>query len=791
MSVQFKHWITDGSGKPFYARKTVELAEKPVRATAAVCGLGQFNFYVNGIKVSDHVLDPVWTDYNRRVYYVRFDITGYLRKGSNVFACEVGNGWYLADQSEGYFFHFPEFMPPNPNGYKPYNSELVLALHAEIILPDQDKTSRGAQDDACMIVDTDESWITAPHPVIHSNCFGSEVLDGRMLIAGWNEDRPEEHFQMDKWTAAKLSADRDKLNAIICEQKMPAVRVIQTYTGKYLGTAGGMSVYDFGQNCSGMLTFEARGKRGSSIHAYPAEKLTKDGQIDQLARNWLPIDVRETLILGKDDAWETFGMTFTYFGGRYIGIDTEAENIRGIKLKAISSAGDNAGSFTSDDPRYTQIYQLIEKSVEANLIGVHTDCPTIERFAWQEQNHLMAPSIMYMKSVRLHWEKFLTDTRLSQHSGEDSFMDMAGGKYYPGDGLIPSQAPCYIPNVLPVPGIGDFYNTIGWGSSIILGTYWHYLFYGDKKIIQDNYQAGKRYMEFMKTCVNREGFIGQGLGDWGNPCGEFARENIDTALLYADAKCLSEFAEIMGIEEDEKALTSYAEQVKAHYNSRLLVIHPETGRYCYRIFGKEDFVSTQAAQALPLFWGMVPEDRTADVAESFRTILLSDGCLKTGEVGLPYIIQTMNRCGMNDMLTRMILKPEHPSYYAFVLQGETSLGEYWEVNPRSHCHDMMGHIAEWYYNGIAGIIPEAPGFQSITIRPYLPESMTKFVCSYASASGMIAVSVTENEKEIQLNAEVPGDVTYTVDIGRLKKRGKKVSVKVRSPKESFSGRKTG
>ena len=47
---------------------------------------------------------------------------------------------------------------------------------------------------------------------------------------------------------------------------------------------------------------------------------------------------------------------------------------------------------------------MIEKTVEANLLGVHTDCPTIERFAWQEPNHLMAPSIFYMKDGKALWE---------------------------------------------------------------------------------------------------------------------------------------------------------------------------------------------------------------------------------------------------------------------------------------------------------------------------------------------------------------------------------------------------
>ena len=82
---------------------------------------------------------------------------------------------------------------------------------------------------------------------------------------------------------------------------------------------------------------------------------------------------------------------------------------------------------------------------------------------------------------------------------------------------MPGQAPCYIPNAIPVPGMGSFYDIIPWGSTCILGTYWHYIFYGDKKIIEDNYDAGMRYFKYLQTKVTEEGFINHGLGDWGNP----------------------------------------------------------------------------------------------------------------------------------------------------------------------------------------------------------------------------------------------------------------------------------
>lgn len=748
----FQTWITDGTGNPFYARKEFVLETVPDRAEALVCGLGQFNFYVNGKKVSDHVLDPAWSSYDRLIYYVRFDITDYLVPGKNVLAAEVGNGWYEADTTYGYFFHFPEFMPENPNGYHPFNDELVLTVHAQI---------------GDLVIDTDESWLVHPHPILHSNCYGSEMIDGRRIVPGWNEVRQKE--DPTGWRPAQAAIEGEALNAVVAEQTMPPVKVIHTYEGKYLRTVNGHAIYDFGQNCAGLLSFDVRGEAGDVVHAYPAEKTNERGDADQVAKNWLDIDVKETYVLNGSGSWEKFQMTFTYVGCRYVAFDTDPEHLRNVTLQAITSAWTDAGSFQCDDERYLQVYHLVEKAVESNMVSVHTDCPTIERFAWQEENHLMAPAIMYMKDVRPHWEKFMRDTRTAQLTENDWFHDMHHGRYYPGNGLIPSQAPCYVPNVLPVPGLGDFYNVIGWGSSIILGTYWHYQFYGDRKIIEDNYEAGKKYLAFLKTCVNEEGFINNGLGDWGNPTQEYAKENVETAFLYADADRMRYFAKTLGRKEDAENFAAFAERIRENYNRKLLVFNQETGRWCYRVWDKKDYiVCTQASQAMPLFWGMVPVDKEQDVVESFRQVLKEDGALVTGEVGQPYIIQTMTKYGMDDMLCEMIMRKIHPSYYAFVLDGETSLGEYWEKNPRSHCHDMMGHIIEWYYNGIAGIRPEKPGFRSVIVRPYLPRSMNHVDCTYHSASGQIHV-VMDRLKDgmIGLEASADSGIELTVDRTKL------------------------
>ena len=792
-------WITNDTSKPFYARKKLTIGRPVKKATAKVCGLGQFALYLNGKKAGDHELDPAWTDYRKLIEYVTFDVTGLLLPGENCIGAEVGNGWYIMEMEDGnYTFKFPPFMPPNPNPYKPFGKSLVLAISLEIVYED------GSRE----IIQADDTFEVRPHPVTMANVYGSETIDGRLAVPDWCMPQSKS----DGWTKATVVPE-DEAPTGLClgrniasgqpassgnaahvqssggnlpgpqlfEQQHPPVKVLCSYDGKFVheitrpdGTR--RAIYDFSQNMSGILDVGIRGKRGDVIRFYPAEKLDANGDVDQYAKGWIMVDTCITYIIGNDDTWEHVRMHFTYFAGRFIGVDGHGE-LRGLRADAISSAWKNDGQFCSDNEKYDQIYAMVERAVEANLLGVHTDCPQIERFAWQEPNHLMAPAIFYMKDGKKLWEKFFQDLRFGQHGAEDYFMDLKGGRYYPGGGLIPSQCPCYIPNVLPVPGMGSFYDIIPWGSTIILGVYWHYWFYGDLKVVEENYPAGMRYLEHLKTKVNGEGFIAHGLGDWGNPENKLTRENIETVFLYADTMVLAWFADLLQKPDDAAALRAFGAEVKENYNRQLLIKHPTKDYYCYQAWDhKDELLLTQAGQALPLYWGIVPEEYEADVARALKDILEQDGAFYCGEVSLPYVIQCARKYDMNELVSALILRESHPSYYAFILDGETTLGEYWENNPRSHCHDMMGHIVEWYYNGIGGIIPKAPGFSKILIKPYLPEDMGHFTCSYDSPSGRITVEVTRGDQTITLKVDCPKTIQCRIDTSVLEHHGLPVAV---------------
>ena len=760
------NWISNKTTKPFYARKEIVVRSNLTSATAYVCGLGQFHFYINGKKVEDHELDPGWTNYDKLVQYVTFDVKNYLQEGANALGVEVGNGWYIMDR-ERYFMSMPpqspefSFLPPNPNPYQPYGPYLTLEFR--MILEYED----GTQEE----IISDESWKVAAHYITLANVYGSEILDGRKR----QDDFATVGFSDETWEQASLLEKDEAPKGELTCQLHPPVLVKHTYEGNLLGEVNGRRIYDFGQNMSGIIDVYVKGKKGEEIHFYPAEKLGPDGDVDQIAKGWTPIDTIITYIVGEDDVWEHCRMKFAYFAGRYIGVEGNAE-LKDFKADYITSSCKDVGTFNCDDKRLEQIYDLVKKAVECNMMSVHTDCPSIERYAWQEANHLMGPSIMYMKDMKVLWNKILQDVRVDQLTEGDYFFGPDGSKVYPGAGLVPSQAPHYeVNSVVSAPGLGNFFDVIPWGSTCILLPYWHYIFYGDISVIEENYETGKRYLEYLKTKVNEDGFINHGLGDWGSPDkSALCRENIETCFLYADAMILSTFASLLGKEQDAVDYLVFASKVKENYNEKLLVQHPKEGFWCYQAWDHEEFFMSQACEAMPLYWGMVPEDKIDSVKEAFTYVMKETNGFKSGEIGNPYIIQTMAECGLNDMITEYILREEHPSYYAFVLAGETTLGEFWEENPRSHNHDMMGHIVEWYYNGIAGIKPMAPGFEQVLIKPYLPKTATEFTCSYESVRGTIVVTVKETIDGILATVTLPEEVEVQVDDSLLRNRNSKV-----------------
>ncbi len=689
-------WISNNTKKPFSARRKFTVSSTKGASVSCV-GVGQFVLFVNGYELEGSVLSGSWTDYNKRIYYYTFDIEKYLREGENEIRAEIGNGWYIADTDGVRHFY------TMGSGYKPFGE--CLAFTAQI-------TADGK------VIRTDEGWEVSASATTLANVYGSEDFDARFVPV---------------WERATVLSPELSPKGKLMPIDYPPIIVKRIYEGKHLG--GGL--YDLGQNMSGLFEIRAKGKAGDIIKVTPYEKLGKDGSPERTVDTWSIYNLSEGECV--------FCPRFSYAGGRYITVEalSGSPEILSVRGKFITSGSRDVGYFRCSDDRLNKIFDIIKAAIESNLNHCHTDCPTIEKLGWLEPDHLMAPSVFYLKDADKIWSKISADMCDAQYGEGEFDIDEGDFPHEYKAGLIPSTAPRYSKFTHDW-GSGSFWDIIPWGSSVILAPWEQFHFYGNKKTMADNYDTACRYIKYLTEQYNdyerlygKEGkFICAGLGDWGirQNQGE-SRENIETAFFYHDLVTMSKIAAALGKPDEFSAL---AECVKRDYNSALLERDEKSGLMCYRAYDTpSEFRITQANQAIPLCFGLVPDEYRSDV-EAALVLSFSDGHFRAGEIGMPYIIRSLARAGRNDLIYAAAVSDEHPSYYRFVKMGETTLPEFWRDDARSRNHDMMGHIMEWLFAEVGGI-KVGERFGDIEINEDLLLGLEWSECEYNSPLGRIYV----------------------------------------------------
>lgn len=697
-------WIGNGTAKPFVARRFFNVGKNHT-AVLSVCVPGQFAVKINGQNISPYVYEGSQTDFDKHIHYSTYDVGAFLLDGKNEILIEAANGWYIGDDDNGkrYFYTMDK-------GYHPFGDCLALMAQLKI-------------DDRYLV--TDNSWEVSQSKTTLANIYGSEDIDNTI--------------QYD-WTAAKNAA-APKGKPIPLDY--PPVIHKCCYTPQKVDRE--RMIFDFGQNMSSQFYLRIKGNHGQKIKVIPAEKLAANGDIEQTT------DTCSILTLcGNEDIFE---QKFSLNGARWYKIQgAEYEQILEFKSYLTTSSAEDCGYFQCSDEKLNQIYRIILKSIESNINHSHTDCPTIEKLGWLEINHLIAPSIMYNKDVNMLWSKISMDMRDAQYTEKEFCIDRGAFPHEYKSGLIPSIAPRYA-RFITNWHEGSFWDIIPWGSSIILAAFEQYRFYNNRKVLEDNYDSAKNYIAYLSEQYHdynrlydkdgEERYICRGLGDWGIEQGRGnGHENIETAFYYHDLVTMAKISRILG-KGDEKKFTEQAESVKKLYNKYLLIT--ENGA-CYKDYRSGKI--TQTNQAIPLHFGLVPEEHVPDVYHTLIS-LCQGNHLECGEIGLVYILRALAAAGRNDIIYDMILKNTHPSYWRFIQTGETTLPEFWRDDARSRNHDMMGHIMEWFFTEIAGIRSN-DGFKTVIIKPSCTDFIDSFECVFNSVRGKIRVKYANHNLEISM-----------------------------------------
>lgn len=729
------------SAKSIILRKGFDTGRKQITdAVVYVCGLGHYRLNINGATVGDAEFAPVWSEYDKTVYYNVFDVTDLITAGGNAVSVLLGNGMFNVQRMGRYSKLQTSFGPPQ------------MLLRLEINYADGTR----------QVIKSGDDWKYSLSPITFNSIYGGESYDARLEQQGCCKAG----FDDSGWRKAVVT---EGPKGQLTPQTVQPVRIMERYGIKSwkpipadsLASASKSTkreihpsafVADMGQNLAGFPEITVSGKRGQKMTLIVAEKLTRQGACDQ--RQTGRQHYYEYTLKG-DGTDETWHPHFSYYGFRYIQVEGAVlegqPNPDGLPvLKRLNScfiynSAEEVSSFECSNPLFTDTHRLIERAERSNMQGVLTDCPHREKLGWLEQDHLCGPSLLYNYDMTRYAPKVIRDITDTQKA----------------DGMVPTTAPQYI-------SFGNLFDdSPEWGSTLVILPFMYYDQYGDSTLITDNYEPMRRYVDYLTTRADN-GIVSHGLGDWydyGPWRAGFSKNTpvplVATAHYIFDLQLLVRAARMTGRTADAGKYSAMLDKTVESFNREFF--KPDSCTYG---------TGSQTSNALPLYLGLTGGNKQGVLASLVNDIKEHGTRLTTGDVGNRYLFQTLAQNGLNELLYTMLNHYETPGYGFQLRHGATTLTEQWDPNQGSSLnHFMMGQIDEWLFKTLAGIQnqPGTHGLRHLLIQPTLVGDLQYVKASTHSLYGKISVDCTRTSLTVEI--PVGSDATVVLPNGERKQVG--------------------
>ncbi|MBS1606996.1 MAG: family 78 glycoside hydrolase catalytic domain [Bacteroidetes bacterium] len=719
-------WISDSRDiqlKPAaYFRKPFRMEKKVRSARAYIAAAGLYELYINGAKVGNHRLDPMYTRFDRRNLYVTYDITNYLQQGENAVGVLLGNGWYNMQSTAVWYFH-----------EAPWRARPCMCMDIRINYED------GSTETIC----SGKDWKTSLSPIVFNSIYTGEHVDDRRVQEGW--DRPG--FNDSAW---KEVIFRSAPSGNVAAQVMPPIRDVERImpvTMKRLNDT--VVVYDLGRNIAGVSELHVSGPAGARMRLVHGERLYPNGHVDQsnISVHYRPVgdgDPFQTdIYILKGGGEEVFKPLMGYKGFQYVEVVSSSPDVR---LNANSLTGwfmhsdvQAAGRIESSDTLVNRLWAATNNSYLSNFMGYPTDCPQREKNGWTGDAHIAVETGLYNFNGIKVYEKWMADHRDEQQP----------------NGVLPS--------IIPTDGWGyEWGNGPDWTSTIALIPWNIYMFYGDPRLLRDCYDNIRRYVDHIELRGENgrsTGLTDWGLGDWIPVTTKPPVEFTSTVYYYTDARILARAAGLLGKKEDEKKYRVLAEKIRTAFNARYL-------DRAKGVYGS----GLQTEQCMPLYWGLVPDDMRAKVAASLARRVEADGNhLNVGLLGTKALLSALSENGYADLAYTVATQRTYPSWGWWIVNGATTLYENWPIDAKSDIsmnHIMFGEIGAWLFKGLGGILPDAgqPGFRHILLRPHFAKGLERFRATHESPYGEIVSSWKTDGGKIVYAAVVPAGATAQLEL---------------------------
>ena len=747
-------------------RKRFVLKEVPKEGWLSITSHGVYDARINGKPVTDTRMNPGFTVYDRYLEYQTYDVASLLKAGENVITVILADGWYRGKYG---------LLGCGNN----YGTKLALLAQLEIRYPGADTE---------WIV-TDETFSYKESAYSYSDILIGEKQDARVCMEEIYTGRDGDQG----WRPAKiLDYGYETLCGICCEpvrctQILPAKEVFHSPKGEL--------IVDMGQNITGAVRLKAKGPAGTEIKLEHSEVLDKEGNF---INNIIGVNRDQTdyyILSGKGE--ETFEPLFTFHGFRYVKVSgypgtLTADQVQGVVL---GSDLEESGEFRCSDERLNRLQSNIQWSQRGNMLSIPMDCPQRERAGWTGDILVYGRTAAYNQNVKNFLEKWLENMELEQFE----------------NGLIPIIVPYPLAYSAMQMDVFGRETSAGWGDAAVAVPWILYQAYGDIRILKKNFGMMKKWMDYVEQDASgnilypekemsaeqakRQKYLwntGFHFGDWCYPScrnekGETdmfqsamrTKEYVAPTMYAHSAGIMSEVCGALGKEELAEHYRQLNQKIRDAFSAEY--IRPDGS-----IPG-----ATQGIYVLALAFGMGTSEQLDRMAGHLnRMIQENGGCLDTGFMSIPWLMDVLNNYGYKKTARRLLYQEKCPSWLYEVKNGATTMWETWnavqEDGTRSSCsynHYAFGCIGDWMYRKLLGIQNAGAGYEKIRIEPDfgygLSEAEGSYECIYGkigckwkfcSGKGKLWISIpvgTKADVVLPGRAEHVGSGEYEFEFGNL------------------------
>lgn len=694
---------------------------KKARLYITACGL--YEAKLNGTRVGEFVLAPGHTDYRKRVQVQTYDVTGLLKEGENVLTVWLADGWYRGSCGAWGLLN-------------QYGTQTKLLAQLELT----------GQDGTVTTVCSDGTWAWSNDgPIRFADNQDGEAVDARLSPSYGGLARVVEHPVIP-------SASN---NVPVTEH--------ETFKPTLITTPGGKTVLDFGQNIAGYVSFSLTARAGQKLKLRFGELLDKDGEFTQ--KNIQCSNKRKTTPLQQveytcKDGRNGYKTTFAIFGFQYILVESDF-TIDPADFTAIAVYSDleRTGWFDSSNELLNRLFSCTLWSAKNNHADLPTDCPTRERHGWTGDAQIFCPTASYLFDYAAFVRKYQRDLTDAQHKNG-----------------------CFT-QIAPVGGVDQYMNTMdgspGWSDAGVFLPYEMFKRYGDRAVLEENYEAMRRFAAYKIHTLGRRSLTsvptgiarkyrkyisnyGQSYGEWAEPVDVKAFAISDfvcphpeetTAYVVLLMDRMADIARTLGKTDDAEEFEKTAGQVREGYQAlvRTKKHNLDTDR--------------QAKLVRPLYIGILDGPQTDYAKKRLLQALDHYGWrLGTGFLSTPLILYVLADMDV-ECAYRLLENEEIPGWLAMPKHGATTIWESWEGpnaqgGVASLNHYSKGAVLQWVFDSMCGI--QVAGDNRFTIAPHPGGHFTHAKADYISVYGRVESGWQKTDAGIEFTVTVPANCTADV-----------------------------